>query len=307
MAVSRIGYISIFVMDLQESERHYTDVIGLRVTARTPTQVYLQAHEAQDHHCIVLNAADHAGVDHFGVKVSDPEDLDEAEAAARERDLPTRRVGAGEVLGQGDGVEITLPTGHRMNLFYHSEKVGYSYGMKDPDVVFEDVNGISPVTHLDHILLAGPNLQETLAFLRDVLDFSLTEQVNGPDGEMFVFFVTSSNTMHNLAISAGPPNRLHHIAFGVNDRADVIRRVDMLKKKGIATFDFGLSRHGIAGVTTAYFFDPSGNRNEFETGVYEASVIPGEVQPVVWAGPDVMRGLFYYELGVPELFFEVMT
>jgi len=75
----------------------------------------------------------------------------------------------------------------------------------------------------------------------------------------------------------------------------------------VATFDYGISRHGVAGVSTVYFHDPSGNRNEFQCGIYEASSIPNRVPPIVWAGEHIPRGVFYYESAVLANFFEVVT
>jgi Predicted ring-cleavage extradiol dioxygenase len=117
MAVTRLGYMSIYALDMVASEKHYTEVVGLRVTGRRAGQVYLQAHESQDHHCLILNAADRAGLDHVGFKVNDINDLAEAEAVAKDWGLVTRRVADEEVLGQGKGVMITLPSGHVLNLF----------------------------------------------------------------------------------------------------------------------------------------------------------------------------------------------
>jgi catechol 2,3-dioxygenase len=307
MAITRLGYASIRVMDLEVAERHYTEVIGLRVTGRRPGQVYLQAHEAQDHHCLVLNQSDRAGLEHLGFKVSDSEDLGEAEAAAARFNLTSRRVPEGGVLGQSEGLHIELPSGHVFHLFAHSEQVGYSYGMTDPDPVLERVDGVWPVTHLDHALVGGPDAAGSARFLVEALDFNVTERVCGPDGQPFIYFLTVGNTIHNVAIAPGPAGALHHLAFYVGDRADVIRRVDMLKHRGVATFKYGLSRHGVAGVTTVYFHDPSGNRNEFQCGVYESPGVPGRVGVVDWDAADIPRGVFYYENAVYDEFFTVVT
>jgi catechol 2,3-dioxygenase len=179
--------------------------------------------------------------------------------------------------------------------------------MKDPDIILDQLTGVWPVTHLDHTLLAGNDCDKSAKFLQEVLDFNVTETIHGPDGNPFAFFLTTSSTIHNVAFAPGPPNSLHHIAFYVNDRADVIRRVDMLKHRKVATFDYGISRHGVAGVSTVYFHDPSGNRNEFQCGIYEASSIPNRVPPIVWAGENIPRGVFYYESAVLANFFEVVT
>jgi catechol 2,3-dioxygenase len=294
-------------MDLEAAERHYTDVIGLRVTGRRPGQVYLQAHESQDHHCIILNRSDRAGLDHAGFKVSDPEDLAEAQALAHQWGLATRRVPAGEIMGLSEGLQITLPSLHVLHLFHHSEHVGYSYGMTDPDPILDRVDGVGPVTHLDHLLVGGPEAEKTARFLTEALDFNISEVISGPDGAPFLFFTTVGNTMHNFAVGPGGPGALHHMAFYVADRADVIRRVDLLKHRGIATFKYGISRHGVAGVTTVYFHDPSGNRNEFQCGVYETPGIPGRVGRINWEAADIPRGVFYYENTLFEEFFTVQT
>lgn len=58
MAVSRIGYVSLFVTDLEAARRHYIEVVGLRQTARDDLgRLYLQAADNQDHHCLILTAA----------------------------------------------------------------------------------------------------------------------------------------------------------------------------------------------------------------------------------------------------------
>lgn len=307
MAVTKVAYFSLCVMELEPAEKHYTDVVGLRVTGRAPGQVYLQAPDAQDHHCIILNASNRAGVEHIGFKVSESSDLEEAEAAARRWELPTQRVPLGAIQGQSDGLKIEIPTGHVINLFHHADNVGYSTGMHDPDPIFDTLHGVGPVTHLDHGLIAGPDSLKAARFLNEELDFAINEIVEGPDGAPALFFLSATNTLHNLAIGPGPLGALHHVAFYVHDRADVIRRVDMLKHRGVATFKPGITRHGIGGVSTVYFHDPSGNRNEFQCGAYDTSGVPGRVAPVVWDWASMARGIFYYENDLYPEFLSVVT
>jgi len=307
VAIIRLSYASLNVTDLDQAEQHYTQVVGLRTTGKSPGRVYLQAPDSQDHHCLVLNASDRAGLCHLGLKVSVPEDLDEAAERAAQAGLKVERMAAGDLLGQGEGVVITLPSAHRINLFHYSETIGYEGGMRDPDVVLEHVDGINPVSHLDHTLLVCANPEATIRFLRDVLDFNLSECGTAPDGSMFLGFLSAGNTMHQLAIAPGPDGGLHHIAFYVGDRADVIRRTDLLKHRGVPTLEYGVTRHGVAGVTTVYFFDPAGNRNEFQCGAYETSGASGRVPPINWDLPSLGAATFYYEAAVPEQFYTVVS
>lgn len=307
MAITRLSYACIDVTDLGAAEAHYVHTIGLRITGRDASRVYLQAPESQDHHCIVLRQGQQAGIDHLGLRVNDPADLGEVEREAQVRGLATRRLAAGSVLGQGEGVEVTLPSKHRIVLFYHSERAGYACGMRNPDPILDAVDGVNPVSHLDHVLIVCENPAPTVDFLQEVLDFNISERVLDPAGNLFAAFTTLGNTMHNVAIAPGPDGGLHHIAFYVQDRADVIRRVDLLKHRKVPTLEYGLTRHGVAGVTTVYFFDPSGNRNEFQCGAYETPGVPGAIGDVTWDLPSMGKGTFYYESAIAPQFYELVS
>ena len=270
-------------------------------------RAYFQAMDNQDHHCLVLNLAPSAGVDHVGFKVSDKADLKEAAAAARDWGLKVDKMPAGTLRGQGEGVVITLPSEHRMVLFFHADKIGYETGMKNPDPVPTVARPGARVTHLDHTLLATEKQTETARFLQEVLDFQLTEKVVDPGGNIVAAFLSCGNTMHDLALGPGPNGTFHHMAFGVESRGEVIEGVDILKETATPALEFGITRHGVAGVTTIYFHDPSGNRNEFFNGAYPVTGVRGAVAPIVWTLDQFPRGGFYYESAVPPQFFEQVT
>ncbi len=307
MSVSRFSYASINVLDLPAAMNHYTNVVGLRLVEKDRNQAYLQAVDNQDHHCVVLNRNTVAGLDHVGFKVSDKSDLAEAAQVAHDWKLKTRKVKKGEVRGQGEGLMITLPSQHNMCLFYEAEKIGYDGGMENPDPVPSQTRLGAKVTHLDHTLLSCQNPAETARFLEEALDFSLTEKIVDPGGNTVAAFMTCGGTMHDLAIGPGPDGTFHHMAFGVESRGEVIEGVDILKETSTPALEYGISRHGVAGVTTIYFHDPSGNRNEFYNGAYQSAGIPGQVPPVVWPLDQFPRGGFYYEQSVPATFFDEVT
>lgn len=307
MAITRFAYASINVMDLDAAVHHYVHVVGLRLIERDTARAYLQAMDNQDHHCLVLNTSDSAGVDHVGFKVSSKSDLREAAQAAREWGLATHKVPAGELRGQGEGLIIVLPSEHRFLLFFHADKIGYETGMKNPDPVATATRPGARVTHLDHTLLATDRQTETARFLEEVLDFQLTEKVVDPAGNIIAAFLSCGNTMHDVAFGPGPNGHFHHMAFGVESRSDVIEGVDILKETATPALEFGITRHGVAGVTTIYFHDPSGNRNEFFNGAYPVAGVRGAVPPVVWPLAEFPRGGFYYESDIPEQFFAEVT
>ena len=307
MAITRFGYASINVMDVEAAERHYSEVVGLRVIERADGKSYLQAKDNQDHHCIILNPSDSAGLESIGFKVNDPADLQTAATAAESAGAKVTRIAVNEVAGQGEGVQITLPSEHLLTLYYHADKIGYAAGMENPDPTDNKRVDGGRVNHLDHCLISVENPTEVTDFLINVLDFGQSERAMDPGGNLMLSFLFCGNTMHDLALGPGQNGQLHHLAFMMDDRGDVIRGVDMLKEKGVPTSEFGLSRHGIGGVQTVYFHDPSGNRNEFFSGAYVTSGVPGRVPPITWTMDHLTRGAFYYENAVPETFFDETT
>ena len=308
MAVSRIGYVSLYVTDLDAAWRHYVEVVGLRQTGRDASgRIYLQAADNQDHHCLILTTAAHAGIDHVAFKVGEAQDLAEAQAAVQARGMTVRQVPAGDVLGAGAAIAFSLPSGQEMRLLHHLDKIGYATGMRNPNPVPPHGKPGARTTHLDHLLLAAERPADTAQFLIDVLDFNLSEQVTAPDGSVIAAFTTCGHTMHDLAVAPGPNGHLHHIAFGLESRSDVIGAVDIMKDAGTTMMEYGPTRHGVSGVTTIYFFDPAGNRNEVYNGAYQAGGVPGLVPPIVWQAQEFPRGAFYYENVVPESFFADVT
>jgi catechol 2,3-dioxygenase len=180
---------------------------------------------------------------------------------------------------------------------YHEvENLGWAEGMTNPDPVPDDSTaGTMRANRLDHVALCATDTEELAGFLTEVLDFDASEVLIGPDGRQVASWMYCTNTMHDVAIVPGPEGGLHHVAFYADSRAAVVNGIDLLRHRGVPTMNFGLSRHGIAGVTTTYFHDPAGIRNELFYGPYPTPGVPGQVPPVQWEMPDFARGAFYYE------------
>ena len=308
MAVIRLGYANLKVTNLALAVQHYTDVVGLLHTETVGNSAYLRGRDEQDHHCLVLTESSDAGLERVSFKVSDPDDLAEIENRAASVGCRTERVSDGEVPGIGEAVRLQLPSEQVLEFFYHADKLGYPGGMDNPDPVLDDefLHGAA-AQRLDHLLITTPDHEANLRVLRDLLDFGLSEQLMDDDGNPLAVWLYCSNTMHDLAMSGGPPGMFHHIAFWVDNRADVIRAVDVLKKKGVPTLEYGITRHGISGGSTVYFYDPSGNRNEIFNEPYVTTPVPGRVAPVSWDLKNAPRGVFYYENELDMSFFEKIT
>lgn len=308
MAVTKIGHVVLGVTDLGDAIGHYTQNLGMSVSGRRSGETYLKLPGDQDHHCVVLRQSDRAGLTSVGLKMSRESDLEELELLAGAAGATVRRVSAGEHLGLGEAVAFALPSGHEVWAYHDVENLGWDEGMDNPDPVAPDATASTlRANRLDHVALCAPDTEDLGKFLTEVLDFDASEILVGPDGRRAAAWMYCTNTMHDVAIVPGPAAGLHHVSFYADSRSAVVAGIDLLRHRNVPTMDYGITRHGISGVTTTYFHDPAGIRNEFFFGPYPTPGVPDRVPPVVWEMEEFARGAFYYENELDMAFMTEIT
>ncbi len=110
--VLRPGHAQIRVLDMEESVKWYTEVMGLVPMGRdSQGRAYFKTRAERDHNSIILRQSDRAGMDFFGYKVLDKATLDEPGKKApglrrEDRAHPRRRAA-------GDRRARALPDPHR--------------------------------------------------------------------------------------------------------------------------------------------------------------------------------------------------
>ena len=109
--------------------------------------------------------------------------------------------------------------------------------------------------------------------------------------------------MHDIAVLPGPPGKLSHIAFWVEDWHAILNAGDIFAMDGTPV-EVGPSRHGIGRALTSYFFDPSGNRNEVQTGSYRTYA---DTPTVTWTADQLAKGIFYHARELNDAFTSVFT
>jgi catechol 2,3-dioxygenase len=305
--VLRLGEAAIRVLDMDAALRHYDDRLGLHQTLRDDAgRVYLKTWDEHDHHSLVLREADAPGLDYFAMKVRDDAALAGLETRLRERGVEVERIAAGTYPKSGRRIQFVLPSGHPMQLYAEKEQIGNTLGTRNPGVVPDEgvIRGLR-INRLDHILLGGPKLDETVRLFCDVLDFSLSEKlVDHESGASLAVFLTCSNKPHDVALVLQPePNRFHHVSFLLESTHDVVHAADVIGKHRIRV-DVGPNRHGITRGATIYFFDPSGNRNEVFAGGY---VHYPDTPTLVWDTTELGNATFAHDNTPRESFMNVLT
>jgi catechol 2,3-dioxygenase len=301
--VLRPGYVQIRVLDLDAAMKHYIDRIGLDLVSRgNDGRVYLRAWDEFDRHSIILREADRPGMDMVGFKVASDADLDAFKKRIEAAGVRTEEIAAGDQPGLGRRISFMVPTGHRVELFATMERSDKAPPINNPDVWRDDPRGMR-VTRFDHVLLYGPDIDGVTKFFTEVLDFSLAEKADTPDGTLAVW-LTCSNKAHDIAfVKDARSGAFHHAAFFLESWNDVGHAADIIARYNIS-LDIGPTRHGITRGQTIYFFDPSGNRNEVFAGGY--TYYPDNPTRV-WTAEELGKGIFYYQKELNDRFLGVVT
>lgn len=144
-------------------------------------------------------------------------------------------------------------------------RIGRAEGILDPDVNPEHARDI----HLGHVHLKVTDIERSIDFYTDVLDFEVSERV-----DRFAFLTLGSHH-HDLALQAvgthargrrvvGPAVGLYHVAFEVatDDRLTAVYRRLERREVAVSPVDHGIS-------LALYFDDPDGNGVEVYRDVRE--------------------------------------
>ncbi|MGI9253926.1 MAG: VOC family protein [Thermomicrobiales bacterium] len=119
---------------------------------------------------------------------------------------------------------------------------------------------IHPATQIGHVHLKVSNLEQSIAFYRDVLGFELTQRYGAQAA-----FLSAGGYHHHIGLNTwesqggkpapfGSPG-LYHVAFLYPNRLELARAVRRALQHGIQ-FQ-GASDHGVS--EALYFADPDGN------------------------------------------------
>jgi catechol 2,3-dioxygenase len=286
---------------MEAALNHYTNIVGMKQTdADDKGNIYLKCWDEVDKYSVILTKADTAGMDHIAYKVASEAELNQYAQRIRDYGIEVVEEPAGTLLSCGPSLKFTLPSGHVMRLYAEKEQVGTAVGNVNPAPWPADWPGIK-AHWLDHALLMcelnpekGINtVAQNTEFMRDVLDFFLTEQVVvGPDGNIqAATWMSCTNTPHDIAFVGGPRMGLHHCAFFLDEWYDVLKAADWMAMNNVK-IDVTPQRHGITRGYTIYFFDPSGNRNETFAGL---GYLASPDRPVItWTEDQLWRGIFYH-------------
>ncbi|MGH2875745.1 MAG: 3,4-dihydroxyphenylacetate 2,3-dioxygenase [Solirubrobacteraceae bacterium] len=293
--IVRAARVELQVTDLKASERFYVDLLGLVVSARTESALYLRGWEERQHHSIVLRRGPIAGVAALGFRVAAAEDLEilTRELAARGMVVAEEHVDAP---GMGRTLAARDPFGYPLQFFYEMDQF-------ETQAQRFDLHRGAPILRLDHLNLHEPRVEQAVAFWQS-LGLTLTEYIStdGPEERITGAWLRRKPAVHDVALTMGRGPRLHHVGMWVGDPMGVLRACDQIAAAGyVDCIERGPGRHGVSNAFFVYLRDPDGHRIE----LYACDYYTGDPdhRPLRWSVNDA-RCRSFWGTRAPDRWYE---
>lgn len=300
--LAHLGHVEIFTPKPAESLWFFTEVFGMEETDREGQSVYLRAWGDYDHCTLKLTEAKQAGLGHVGWRAYSPQALDR-----RVQELEALGCGKGWIdgdIGHGRAYQFTDPDGHPMELYYESKKYLASAALRSR--LFNQPHRFTgrgvAAKRIDHVNLMCNDVTPNRRFLQNHLGFQLHEVLQPEvDGVEEGAWLSVTALTHDIAYTrdfTGTRGRLHHIAYWVDCREDVLRAADILTEHDVF-IEAGPAKHNISQAFYLYLYEPGGNRVEIYSGGYLA--FAPDWEPIFWRKAERGRGV-YWGGTLPESF-----
>ncbi len=288
--VAHVGHVELLVTQPDESLYFFETILGMAVTHREGRSVYLKGWRDYECASLKLTESPRAGVGHIGYRAMSPAALER-----RARILQTGGSGQGWSdgdYGHGPAFRFTDPDGHLMELYYESQPY-------EPPPALRPTLKNQPQKHpgrgvaverLDHVNLLCVTVKDNRQFMQEALGCRLSEQIvldDGTEAGAWLRVTAKSYDLTYTVDASRTPGRLHHVAFWVETREDVLRAADIYLDQKVF-IEAGPAKHAIAQTFFLYAYEPSGNRIEVCSG--GQLIFDPDYKPVVWTQAERARG-----------------
>jgi catechol 2,3 dioxygenase len=288
--LAHIGHAELLTPRPEESLRFFVEVLGMEVEATEGRSAFLRGFGDYQRYSLKLTESDQAGLGHIALRAWSPEALDRRVAA-----IEAAGLGQGWIdgdIGHGPAYRFTDPDGHLMEVYFETEKYAPPERLR-PALKNQPQRYLgrgAAVKRLDHVNVLAADVAPSRAFCEDALGYRLHERIVLDDGTEAGAWLSLSIAAHELIYVAdayGASGRLHHLAFWVDTREEVLRAADIFLDSGVE-IEAAPSKHAIAQGFFLYGFEPGGNRIEVTTGGY--LLYDPDPEPIVWTEAERARG-----------------
>ena len=289
--IAHLAHIELRTPMLEQSAAFFVDYLGLTTTQETADSIYLRAWDDYENTTVKLTAHSTSGIGRTNLRAASAEAL---------QDLAKRIDATGNGIGWVDGdpgygptYTFTDPDGHELGVYYESERYAappqLQPSLKNQAQAYP-ARGVC-VRRLDHINFLGVDVEANRDYVRDNLGALVTEQIVLDDSSVAGSWTTFTNKGYDAVWTrdrTGTRGRLHHIAFAVDNKSDIIRAADIALDSGVF-IETGPHKHAIQQTFFLYVYEPGGNRIEL-CNAGARLVLDPDWKPINWTEAERAKG-----------------
>jgi catechol 2,3-dioxygenase len=288
--LAHIGHAELQTPFAQESLDFFTELFGMEIEHREGQSVYLRGWGDYQRYSLKLTESKLPGLGHTAIRAWSSE-------ALQRRVTMIEQTGRGIGWSEGDhghgpAYEFTDPDGHRLELYYETDRYEPPEHLRPAlkNVPQRYVGRGAAVKRLDHVNLLAKDVAANREFAQQQLGFRLYEQIINDDGSEQGAWMSLTIAAHELIYvsdHAGASGRLHHLAFFVDTREEILRAADLFLDANVP-IEAAPSKHAVSQGMFLYVYEPGGNRVEVTTGTH--FIFDPAHAPVVWTQAERARG-----------------
>lgn len=296
--LSRLSHVELITPDLDGSLEFFDSIIGLETIARESDVAYLRAWGDTDDHSLILREGN-AGVGHIGWRARRPQDVERFADHLRALGHDVDWVDPDAEPAQGDAIRFRSPAGYLHEIFHEFDVRPAPSAPSMPTLSARAYDhGISP-RRIDHVNLTMTAMNREADWAKEALGLRMRDYLTREDGSAYAAWLAASALHHEVGMGEaidGAVRSFHHVAYFVDDPAEVIRAATLLTERGLRPQHIG--RHAISQALSLYVVDPgSGHRLEIYSG--GQMIFDHDYEAVEWP-PEEYRQWWGAELP-PEL------
>jgi catechol 2,3-dioxygenase len=275
----------------EASERFFVELFGMQVEHREGQSVFLRGWGEYQRYGLKLTEAPLPGLGHIALRCTSAESLDRVVDRVQARGSGVGWIDGDH--GHGRAYRFRDPDEHLFEVLWEADRYVPPSDALRPrlkNVPQARVDRGAAVKRLDHVNLLAADVAGCRAFAVEDLGFRLYEQVVLDSGEESGAWMSLSIAAHELIYTsdhAGGHGRLHHLAWFVDTREEVLRAADLFLDADVP-IEAAPAKHAVAQGMFLYVYEPGGNRVEVTTGTH--AIYDPEHQTVVWTEAERARG-----------------
>jgi catechol 2,3-dioxygenase len=289
--IAHIGPVELFTPTLEQSTRFFVDLLGLEEVDRSADRVLLHCWDDYLRFSVRLVQRATPGIGVTFLRAASPEALDRLIGALRDFGTSVDPHPAAD--GLGETFHFEDPDGHPYALYWGMDVYvpdeAHRPALKNQAAAFPGRG--ANVRRLDHVNYLAADVPAVASFLSGPIGARCTERIVMDSGIPSAVWYSITNKSYDLVYTSdwtSATGRLHHLAFAVDTRENILQACDVFLEAGIH-IETGPHKHAIQQTFFLYVWEPGGNRIELCNAGSRLILAP-DAPTISWSAAERRRG-----------------